>query len=277
MTTANISATRAQHHRNLLRFSISKQTRATPQLTPLRERARSCAPRARGHTHRPCQAALATRGSARFATGPSANITPRALSIKRLRTQGQRMAGLAIKKTTEAAQTAPTRRVSRKIRNAVALLVSGECKTVSAAAARCFLSRSHLSRSLHLPHIRAFAERELAKTIGVAQLRAGSVMANLMDSAKSEHVKKDASEFFLGLMGHVVQKNAAPVLTLNNNVIVPGYFLDLRTPQEIAGGGHAIEHNPPPRDDEPIERTTTAEPSTVVPWHTVRPVGRQPG
>jgi hypothetical protein len=228
-------------------------------------------PRARGVTHRPCRIPLASLRLRCARSHSQPNSTRCALLQNHQPLQGPRMAGLSLRKKTEAALTTPARRISKKIRNAVVLLVSGECRTVKAAAERVKLSRSHLSRSLHEPHIRAFAERELAKTIGTAQLRAASVMANLMDSARSEHVKKDASEFFLGLAGHVVRRDAAPAINIGVN-IEPGYYINLeaRQPSEEPAppsdskpaSGRTIEHDPAPTDPK------------VVPWHTVRPVGR---
>ena len=167
-------------------------------------------------------------------------------------------------------ETVPQRRISRRIRHACYLLIEGKVRTVKAAAEQVGLSRPHLSRTLHEAHVQAWIARKIQKTIGTAQMRAATVLTQLMDDAKSEHVRKDASEFFLGLAGHVVRRDAAPAINIGVNVI-PGYHIDLHD-YSREPDGPVIEHAT--RDDEPIEHTTTAEPSTVVPWHTVRPVGR---
>ena len=240
-------------------------------------------PRARGHTHRPCHVALASLSSARFTTrarrGPiryaSHRVTSRALLPEPKLPQHQSMKLATIPNSAE-----PVRdhRISKRIRHAIDLLVSGQTKYLKDAATQAGLSREHLSRALRKPHIETFVAQCIRRNIAGAQMKASAVLERLMTDGRSEHVKRDAAEYFLGLAGYVVQQNASPSVTVNN--VLPGYILDLRTPEEItAGRGPLIEHNPPPRDDEPtaapvIERTTTAEPSKVLPWH-IRPVGRQ--
>ena len=208
----------------------------------------------------------------RLITNTSHVVTDRALLIPNRSGQRCRMKQLAQPKANG---SVVDRRISRAVRHGCELLLSGECKTIKAAAERANLSREHLSKSLKLPHVQTFCEQRIRQNLGTAQMRASNVLAELMDGGKSEHVRKDIARYFTELAGYVVQANAAPAVHINNSLLIPGYHIDLGQHSQV------IEHSPAPRAprDDPaaapvIEHTATAEPSTVVPWRTVRPVGR---
>lgn len=122
------------------------------------------------------------------------------------------------------------RRISAKLRQAIDLLLSGECATKKAAAARANLSPEHLSRSFREPHVRVFIERRVTETIAGAQMKAARVLEELLESGKSEHVRADVARHVLGIGGHVV-KSVSPLVNVN---VMPGYVIDLREPDQVA-------------------------------------------
>jgi len=131
-------------------------------------------------------------------------------------------------------ETAPAtreRRISAKLRQAIDLLLSGECATKKAAAARANLSPEHLSRSLREPHVQVFIESRVRETIAGAQMKAARVLEELLESGRSEHVKADVARHVLGLGGHVV-KNVSPLVNVGVSI---GYVIDLSPPASRPG------------------------------------------
>jgi len=126
----------------------------------------------------------------------------------------------------EAPETARRVRIPPKVRQAVNLLASGECKTQKAAAARVGLSPEHLSRSLAMPHVRMFIAQEARKTIATGAARASIRMLELVD-AGSEHVSLDAAKHVLAIEG--IKPRADAQVSVNID-IKAGYVIDLSEP-----------------------------------------------
>jgi hypothetical protein len=124
--------------------------------------------------------------------------------------------------TTEA-KPIRERRVSKRIAEAVRLLLTGECKTHKAAAERVGMNYTHLCEALRKPHVRVFIERRTRETISDGTLRASARLAELLD-ASSEHVSLDASKHMLALNGY--QPPAGPTTQVNINIRA-GYVIDL--------------------------------------------------
>jgi|ERR1700722_13954403 hypothetical protein len=131
------------------------------------------------------------------------------------------------------------RRVSKRIAEAVRLLLTGECKTQKAAAERVSMNESYLSEALRKPNVRMFIERRTRETIANGSLRASARLVELLD-ASSEHVSLDASKHLLAIEG--IKPAVQPMTSVNLNVQA-GYILDLRSDEEIAAG-RAIDVTP---------------------------------
>jgi hypothetical protein len=121
----------------------------------------------------------------------------------------------------------PEKRLSKRIRHACEALISGDARTIKAAATQAGLSREHLSRALREPHVQAFCERRVRENIGVAQMRAVRVLEHLMDNGKSEHVRRDVARYFTELAGYVVRSDVRGPLVNVNVATAPGYVIDL--------------------------------------------------
>jgi hypothetical protein len=132
------------------------------------------------------------------------------------------------------------RRVSKRLAEAVRLLLTGECKTQKAAALRVDMSETYLSEALRKPHVRVFIERRTRETIANGTLRASARLVELLD-ASSEHVSLDASKHMLALNGH--QPPSGPAANVNINVAC-GYVIDLREPDEVAAQARAVDVTP---------------------------------
>jgi hypothetical protein len=125
--------------------------------------------------------------------------------------------------TATEAKPARERRVSKRIAEAVRLLLTGECKTQKAAAERVGMNETYLSEALRKPHVRVFIERRTRETIANGTMRASARLIELID-AGSEHVSLDASKHALALGGY--QPPTGPAALVNIN-IQAGYVIDL--------------------------------------------------
>jgi hypothetical protein len=142
--------------------------------------------------------------------------------------------------TTTDAKPAPERRVSKRLAEAVRLLLTGEVKTQKAAAERVGMNETYLSEALRKPHVRVFMERRVRETIANGTLRASARLVELLD-ASSEHVSLDASKHMLALNGH--QPPSGPAALVNIN-IQAGWVIDLRTDEEIAAQARVVDVTP---------------------------------
>jgi hypothetical protein len=145
--------------------------------------------------------------------------------------------------TATVAKPVRERRVSKRIAEAVRLLLTGECKTQKAAAERVGMNETYLSEALRKPHVRVFIERRTRETIANGTLRASARLVELLD-ASSEHVSLDATKHMLAIEG--IKPAAEPTTNVNLNVRA-GYviMLDDDPPRK------AIDVTPPRHEDEP--------------------------
>ena len=121
------------------------------------------------------------------------------------------------------AVAAPPKRISAKVRRAVDLMVSGDCKKICDAAEKVGLARESLSRALSTPHVAEHLRQQTARRLAIAAARAGSTKVELLDS-DSEIVRDRASTFVLGLAG--IAPASTPSVSLNIE-IKAGYVIDL--------------------------------------------------
>lgn len=117
-------------------------------------------------------------------------------------------------------------RIPAKVKSACVLLSEGNVRTISAAAERVNLSRSHLSKMLCRPHVQAFIARKAAENISRGTLRASTKLVELID-ADSEHVAAKVSERILENAGLLKPQGGHSVNVSINNNIAPGYVIDL--------------------------------------------------
>jgi hypothetical protein len=146
--------------------------------------------------------------------------------------------------TATEAKPVQERRVSKRIAEAVRLLLTGECKTQKAAALRVDMSETYLSEALRKPHIRVFIAQRVRETIANGTLRASARLVELLD-ASSEHVSLDASKHLLAIEG--IKPAVQPTTSVNLNVQA-GYIVDLRTDEEIAAKVPIVDVTPSERD-----------------------------
>jgi hypothetical protein len=117
----------------------------------------------------------------------------------------------------------PARRISKKVRTAIAYMVNGECKQISEAAAKAGLARETLSRALSQPHVAEHMRQRVLRHLAIQAARAGAVKGELLDCS-NEMVRDRASTFVLGLAG--IQPDSSPSLAINIEVKA-GYVIDL--------------------------------------------------
>jgi phage terminase small subunit len=126
-----------------------------------------------------------------------------------------------------AAQSEPQpvkhRPISRRIKAACDALVYGEVKTVTDAAKKANLARSHLSRELSKPHIAEYLRQKACRVLAMNAARAAAVKVELLDS-QSDHVRDSASEFVLALAGIKPKADAQVSVNIDKKA---GYVIDL--------------------------------------------------
>jgi hypothetical protein len=79
-------------------------------------------------------------------------------------------------------ESIPALRVTKKVRAAIDLMVTGECKRICDAAEKVGLARETLSRALAKPHVSALMLQKVQRSLAMAAARAGAVKEELLDS-----------------------------------------------------------------------------------------------
>lgn len=126
------------------------------------------------------------------------------------------------------------RRVSARIRHAVDLIVSGECRLQKDAAAKANISPERLSRALKESHVIAYLEQQTRVSIARLQAPAAGRLSHLLGQAQSEHVQKDIAIHVLSIAG--IKPRADAQVSLNID-IKAGYVIDLTDDRPIATVG----------------------------------------
>jgi hypothetical protein len=116
-----------------------------------------------------------------------------------------------------------TRRISKRVQEAVRLLMTPECATQRAAAAKLGMSETYLSEALRKPETRVFIERTARENVAIGALRASSVMVDLID-CDSSSTRFDASKHVLAIAG--IKPTADAQVSVNID-IKAGYVIDL--------------------------------------------------
>ena len=117
----------------------------------------------------------------------------------------------------------PAKRISAKVRAGIDAMVTGQCKTIQAAAEKAGLSREHFTRELSKPHIAEHLRQKVLRSLAIAAARAGAVKGELLDS-DNEMVRDRASTFVLGLAD--IAPASAPSLSVNLEIRA-GYVIDI--------------------------------------------------
>lgn len=114
-------------------------------------------------------------------------------------------------------------RLSPRVRKAIRLMLTGDCKTQKAAAKRVGIDATHLCAELKKPKYVEFIARETRKTIAGAQIQAAATAIRLL-GANSEHVQKDVAFKILEIEG-VAPDPKGPTVSVN---VIPGYVIKLK-------------------------------------------------
>jgi hypothetical protein len=88
---------------------------------------------------------------------------------------------------TQTDKPPPPKRITKKIRAAVNAQVHGDAKSITEAAEKARLSRSHLSRELGKPHITAHLRHKVLRNLAVNSAKTGATatmpMVDLLTAA----------------------------------------------------------------------------------------------
>jgi hypothetical protein len=123
-------------------------------------------------------------------------------------------------------------RITAKVRRAIDLMATGDCKKICEAAEKVGLARESLGRALAKPHVIEHMRQRAIRTIAQGAARAAEVKAELLDCGDSM-ARDRASTFVLGTAG--IGPATAPNLSINLE-IKAGYVIDLSD-----GPRHALQ------------------------------------
>lgn len=130
-----------------------------------------------------------------------------------------------------------TKPISKRVIHAVQLLVTGECKTIKAAAEQANLSREGLSKALSKVHVASYLEQQTRVALSRSQAPAAATLIRLATDAASEHVQKDAAIHLLNIAGHKPRQDAQVSVNVQ---VKAGFVIDLSEPDKPAA--MTIEH-----------------------------------
>ena len=118
-----------------------------------------------------------------------------------------------------------------KVRAAIEALVTGQARTITAAAKKVGLTRERLSRAFSEPHIAEALRTRAAREVALSSGRAAARLNQLIDST-SQRVALEATKFSLGVAGI---KPAPDNVSVNIELeIKAGYVIDLSERDEPA-------------------------------------------
>jgi transposase-like protein len=131
------------------------------------------------------------------------------------------------------------KRISKKVKAAIAALVSGDAKSVTRAAEIAGLSREHLSRELGRPHINELLRGKALRNVAMAAARASAVKVELLESP-NEMVRDRASSFILSVNGIAPENKPLD----RAGALPPGLTIIVTAPDRPAHTTPAIDVTP---------------------------------
>lgn len=137
---------------------------------------------------------------------------------------------------------ASTRKVPRRVVQALEARLTGRVNTWKAAAELVGIRPEYLSRMLAKGHVRAFYDRRSQEVLRDMRPEAIGVLRELMLNGKSERTRLTATDQAFKLLG-MYPRDGAP--SVNVNIEAPGYVIDLV-------GRRADERAPPMIEGDPI-------------------------
>jgi DNA-binding Lrp family transcriptional regulator len=129
-------------------------------------------------------------------------------------------------------------RISKRLQEAIRLLMTPECRTQRAAAQKLGMSETYLSEALRKPETRVFIERCARENVAVSQLRASAKLGELLDCG-ANGTEFDATRLSLAIAGI---KPAADAQVSVNIDIKAGYVIDLTDSAREANGNKAVSY-----------------------------------
>jgi hypothetical protein len=113
-------------------------------------------------------------------------------------------------------------RIPKRIRQAVELILSGECKTQKAAAIRVGITPEHLCKMLKRTATQSFIREKTSAALASGQMPAARKLIELID-AESENVALQAAVQVLKTQGHFPSEGSQVSVNLNQPV---GYIVN---------------------------------------------------
>ncbi|MBR1249189.1 hypothetical protein JQ609_19955 [Bradyrhizobium sp. AUGA SZCCT0169] len=152
---------------------------------------------------------------------------------------------------------AKTRVVSRRVRHAIDLMISGQAKTQKDAAEKAGLTRERFCRALKESHVIEYLDGQTRVLLAQSRAPAAATLMTLLEQAKSEHVRKDVATTLLGYSGFHATGDRGPIVNIGIGAGA-GYIIDLSGPgdhtprlHEVGPAGGVVIDATPNADDRP--------------------------
>ena len=124
---------------------------------------------------------------------------------------------------------AKPRKVTRRVRHAIDLMISGQAKTQREAAEKAGLTRERFCRALKESHVIEYLDQQTRVLLAQSRAPAAAQLMTLLQQARSEHVRKDVAVTLLGYSGIHATGDRGPLVSIGIGA-GPGYIIDLSGP-----------------------------------------------
>lgn len=139
----------------------------------------------------------------------------------------------------ESADRSDKPRISRKLRRVLDLLVSGECRTIKAAAMQAGLNADYVRRAIKSPPVMRLVDARIRANLAAATLRGSERLAELVDSS-SQKTSLEATLAALRVGGYYAPDNPSVAMSVNVGN-APGYVINLERATEHVEEALTIE------------------------------------
>jgi hypothetical protein len=150
--------------------------------------------------------------------------------------------------------------VSSRVRKALELLASGECKTQDAAAKAASLTPRALSAALKRPNVQAYRIEMAKETLRAAVPKAARRVVSLMEQDSNQLVALRSASFTLASAAGIMPPPAqsVPIINISNTMQV-GYVIDLSPQSAPHIRTKIIEHDIDPAGGVLIDQAVLLE------------------
>jgi hypothetical protein len=148
----------------------------------------------------------------------------------------------------ELPQTGREKRITKRVRHAINLWVSGKAANRKIAAEQAGISPEHFYRTLAMPHVRAHVDGCFRRALEDLRITSVGQLTTILTAGKSETVRATIG---LRALARELAPEGGPVVSITNNA--PGYVINLGSPDACPTLARTIEGKAEPLTAQGIE------------------------